>query len=168
MAARFFHVSSLRLSAAVTVGHPSSVTVDLTHKSYSNGTFRRVFIYHSCTKFLFWSFVFHSLVSDLLNYLPFVEHWPSAHTMSSSHCSIRFALRSAWENFSFFFFLAFLQVYFSTPKCIDPLCLAVFFPASWIMDARMGGVVPRVPWGYLRHFLVEMPRHGTRRLSLVL
>ena len=47
-------------------------------------------------------------------------------------------------NFSFFFFLAFLQVYFSTTKCIDPLCLAVF-PASWIMDARMGGVVPRVP-----------------------
>ena len=29
-------------------------------------------------------------------------------------------------------------------ECIAPLCLAAF-PASWIMDARMGGVVARVP-----------------------
>ena len=41
-------------------------------------------------------------------------------------------------NFGFFAGL------FSHHGCIDPPCLAAF-PASWIMDARMGGVVPRVP-----------------------
>ena len=117
MAARFFYVSSLRLSAAVTVGHPSSVTVNLTHKSSSRGTFSRVFIYHSCTKLLFRGFVFHSLVSDLLNYLPFVKYWPSAHTTSSSHCSIRIALRSAWECILFAFSAGFFfhhKVYWFT------------------------------------------------------
>jgi len=35
-------------------------------------------------------------------------------------------------------------IFFPPRVCIDPLCLAAFH-ASWVMDARMGGVVPRVP-----------------------
>ncbi len=57
-------------------------------------------------------------------------------------------------NFFFLFPFGFSAGLFFYHKCIVPLCLAVF-PASWIMDARMGGVVPPVPWGYLRHLLVK-------------
>jgi hypothetical protein len=43
--------------------------------------------------FLFCGFVFHSHLLDDLSYFTPVEHWLSAYTTSSSHCSIRFALR---------------------------------------------------------------------------
>ena len=96
---RFFHVSPLRLSSAVTFGHPSSVKVDLTHNSSSGGTFSRVFKCDFCTKLIFRSFVFHSHMSNHLSYFPLVEHWPLAHTTPSLNCSIRIDLRSdlTWE-----------------------------------------------------------------------
>ena len=150
-AARFFHVSSLQLSAAVNVGHPSSVTVDLTHKSSSSGTFRRVVTYNVCTKLLFRSFVFHSHMSDLLSYLPFVEHWPSAHTTSSSHCSIRIAhivpWGLLWDRISFDLGSLFCRFLF--PNMIDWIhpgwwlsLLSLF--GCFVMDARVGGVATSV------------------------
>ena len=43
-----------------------------------------------------------------------------------------------------FFFFFFRQVYYSTTSELIHFVWRLF-PASWIMDARMGGVVPRVP-----------------------
>jgi hypothetical protein len=114
-------VSPLQLSSAVTFGHPSSVTVNLTHNSSSGGTFSHVSNAISAQNSYFAKFVFHSHMSDHLGYFPLVEHWPSARTTPSSHCSIRIDLRSdlTWVLFGFSAEL------FSTPLVIDPLCLVV-------------------------------------------
>ena len=127
-------MSSLRLSTAVTVGHPSSITINL----LSRGTFRRVVTYNACTKLLLRSFVFHSHMSDLLSYLPFVEHWPSTHTTSSSHRSVRNVVRFKKKNL-------FWQVYYSTTSELIHFVWQLF-PVSW---SWMQG------WGVLFHMYLE-------------
>ena len=105
-------MSPIQLSSAVTCDHPSSVTVNLSHDSSSGGTLGCVFKSNVST--IFYSSVLHSYMSDHLSYSSSVECGSSAYTTPSSHCPIRYALRSdiTWEEW----FLGFLQAYFPPPR----------------------------------------------------
>ncbi len=132
-------MSPIRLSSAVNFGHPSSVTVNFSNDSSSGGTLGCVVKGGFCTKFLFCCFVFHSHLPDYLSHFSPVERGPSAYNMPSSRCSVGCALRSDIIREGWFF----CQFLFPTTSVLNSLWLAAF-PAPLFMDARMGGVVPRV------------------------
>jgi hypothetical protein len=91
-------------------------------------------------KILFCGFVFHSHMPDFLNYLSPVKRRPSAYTKTSSCRSVRRNLRSDIIG-EWWFSAGFLS---HSKSALNPLWL-VALPAPLFMDARMGGVVPRVP-----------------------